>query len=328
MRSDLQVSRIDVKWNVNLPIYASEAFLKTESDDFGWVGGTDDLGRLRCLLPYTVLRKGGIRMIRFRTAVIPLERDLLVSEEKSFLNNVVHHFRLSGADMILPSGNSAIFRTYPDNAVAAPYGTFINSLDKCEQVLCAEIRRTYRHNIRKAQEVGIEVKCGPEYLDMSYQLCADTMKRSGASFKNYNDFERRLSGLGDSLRIFVAMHNGQPQSCLVSPFSQHTAYNCYAGSVAQPLLGATHLLYWEAMKYFRSLNVRFFDFQGVRINPGKGTKQEGIATFKRGFGGTLFEGYLWKYALRPLRSAVYALGVRLLMGGDFVDHESRRLATN
>ncbi len=317
---------MDIKWNADLPIYASEASLRTESDEFGWIGGTDDERRLRCVLPYTVLRKGGLRMIRFRTATIPLEAQLSIDEEKSFLNNVVEHFRSSGADLILPSGNTAIFRTYPDTAQAAPYGTFVLDLDKPEEAIAEEIERTHRRNIRKAQEAGVEVKCSLEYLDVSYELFASTMKRSAASFKSYSDFKRKLLALGEHLRIFAAVHNGKPQSCLVSPFSRHSAYSCYGGSVMEQMRGATHLLHWEAIKYFHSIGVRFFDFQGVRIKPEEGSKQDGIATFKRGFGGTLIEGYAWKCSLRPLKSVVYSLGVRLLMGGDFVDHEGHKLA--
>ncbi len=327
MVNNLRAIPVEIKWNANVPVYASEASLRTESNEFGWIGGTDDEPRLRCVLPYTVLRKGGLRMIRFRTATIPLEAQLSVDEEKSFLNNVVEYFRSSGADLILPSGNTAIFRTYPDTAQVAPYGTYILDLDRPEDVLWKEIQQTHRRNIRKAQDAGVEVKCSLDYLDMSYELFASTLKRSGASFKSYSDFKRKLLGLGEHLKIFAAMHDGEPQSCLVSPFSRYSAYYCYGGSTIEQMRGSAHLLHWEAIKHFRSMGVRFFDFQGVRINPEEGTKQDGIATFKRGFGGTLIEGYAWKCSLRPLKSVVYSLGVRLLMGGDIVDQERRRLAT-
>jgi hypothetical protein len=325
--NNLRAIPVEIKWSADLPVYASEASLKAESDEFGWIGGTDDHRRLRCVLPYAVLRKGGLRMIRFRTATIPFETQLSIDEEKSFLNSVVEHFRSSGADLILPSGNTAIFRIYPDTAKAAPYGTYVLDLGKPEEAIQEGIQQTHRRNIRKAHDAGVEVKYSLDYLDVSYELFASTMKRSGAKFKSHDEFKRKLLGLGEYLRIFVAVHNGEPQSCLVSPFSRHTAYFCYGGSTLDQVRGATHLLHWEAIKYFRSIGVRFFDFQGVRINPVKGTKQDGIATFKRGFGGTLIQGYVWKCSLRPLKSAVYSLGVRLLMGGDFIDHECRKLVT-
>ena len=325
--TDLIVAPVDIKWQPDLAIYASEAFLKSESDQFGWIGGTDDKGKVRCVLPYTIIRKAGFRMIRFRTETIPLGGELDLDEERSFLKSVVQCFRSTGADMIIPSGNTAVFRTYPEGAAAAPYGTFIIDLDQTEEVLISEIRKTYRQNIRKAMAAGVQIRCGLEYLDTSYRLIAETLERSGVAFKTYDEFKRRVLALGEYAKIFVAEYKGVVHGCMVSPFSQHTAYNCYAGSRPEPVVGAMHLLHWEAIRQFRTMAVRHFDFQGVRINPDKGSKQEGIMTYKRGFGGRLVQGYMWKYSLRSLKSVGYSVGVRLLKGGDIVDREHHKLVS-
>ncbi len=55
-------------------------------------------------------------MVRFRVETIPLEEELDVQEEKSFLNSAVEYFRSIGADMIIPATTNTIFRTYPDGA--------------------------------------------------------------------------------------------------------------------------------------------------------------------------------------------------------------------
>ena len=81
------------------------------------------------------------------------------------------------------------------------------------------------------------------------------------------------------------------------------------------------------MKSFKASGVRQYDFVGARIDPDKGSKQEAINSFKRRLGGRLRCGYMWKYDLRPLGSLAYSLGVRLLRGGDIVDHERYKLAT-
>jgi lipid II:glycine glycyltransferase (peptidoglycan interpeptide bridge formation enzyme) len=153
------------------------------------------------------------------------------------------------------------------------------------------------------------------------------MKRSNSSFKTRHEFEKRILSFGEYVRVFVAEHEGILQGCLVSPFSQYAAYSCYAGSKPDPVRGAMHLLHWEAMRQFRDLGVQYFDFQGVRINPEKGSKQDGILNYKQGFGGKLVQGYLWKYPLRPFKSAAYSLAVRWLKGGDIVDQEQGKLVT-
>jgi hypothetical protein len=327
MVNKLTAMPVEINWNPGLPIYASEAFLHSEADEFGWIGGSGDKSDLRCVLPYTIVRKAGFRMVRFRTESIPLVDSLDLEDERSFLNSVVEYFRSTGAGMIVPSGNTAIFRTYPDGAVAAPYGTVVMDLSLPEEVLLGEIRKTFRQNIRKAVTAGVQIKCGLEYLDVSYQLIAETLKRSGVDFKAYDGFKRKVSSFGEHIRIFVAEHEGVIQGCVVAPFSDHTAYNCYAGSRVEPVLGAMHLLHWEAIRQFRAMGVKRFDFQGVRINPEKGSKQAGILHYKEGFGGRLVQGYQWKYSLRPLNSIAYSLAVRLLLGGDIVDQEQSKFIT-
>jgi hypothetical protein len=321
----LRAGPVEIKWHPGLPIYACEAYMKSLGDEYGWIGGTDASGETQCVLPYTIIRKPGFRMVRFLVQTIPLRAPLDVAEERAFLNSVVEYFRSTDADIIIPSGNTAIFQTYPDGAAAAPYGTIVKDLDKPEAALMSEIRTTHRQNIRKAAKAGVQIKSGPQYLDASYDLVLETMQRSNADFKTHEEFNQRIQSFGEYVKVFVAEHEGVIQGCMVSPFSEDTAYSCYAGSKANPIRGAMHLLHWEAICQFRELGVRHFDFQGVRINPEKGSKQEGLLSYKQGFGGRLVQGFLWKYSLRPLKSMAYSLAVRLLKGGDFVDQEKRRL---
>jgi hypothetical protein len=43
--------------------------------------------------------------------------------------------------------------------------------------------------------------------------------------------------------------------------------------------------------------------------------------FKERFGPRLVQGYMWKYALRPYKSRMVTLAIRILRGGDIVDAE-------
>jgi hypothetical protein len=63
----------------------------------------------------------------------------------------------------------------------------------------------------------------------------------------------------------------------------------------------------------------------ARINPPKGSKQEGINSLKKHFGAKLVQGYMWKYALHPLKYRLYCLAARLRSGGDIVDAERHKL---
>jgi hypothetical protein len=327
-RGSLQATPVEITWHSGLPVYASAAFLRTVADEYGWIGGFDAAGKLRCVLPYTVIRKAGFRIVRFRMATVPLENELDPVEEKSFLNNATEYLRSTGVDMIMPGANSAVFRTFPDGADAAPYGTFIKNLDQPEDALMKEIHSTFRYNIRRAIRERVEITEGLEYLDTAYELVRDTLKRSGQPFRKYDDFKKAILSLGEQVRILVAEREGVYQGCMVAPFSDHTAYTWYCGSRPEPVIGAMHLLHWEAMCRFRQVGVKRLDFQGVRIDPEKGSKQEGILNFKSRFGGTLLQGYVWKYSFRPMKSAAYDVAIRLLKGGDIVDMERHKLASS
>ena len=323
----MKAKKIDINWHPGLSIYASEPFLKAVGDEYGWIGGIDDSGKLCCILPYTVIRKAIFRMVRFRVETIPLGEDIEVEEEKSFLNSAVEYFRSTGADMIIPATTNTIFRTYPDGAVVAPYGTYIIDLSQPEETLWSNLSASHRRKVRLATKKGVQIRSGMEHIETAYTLVRDTFKRSAIPFMNYDAFKRMVSGLGENVRIFVADYQGIVQGCVVIPFSSHSAYYVYGGSIPNPISGATNLLHWEAIRQFRGLGVKRYDFVGVRINPEKGSKQEGLMMFKQRFGGQLVQGYMWKYSLHRMKFAAYSLVVSLLRGGDIVDIERHKLAS-
>ncbi len=321
----IQVKKIDIDWHPGLSIYASEAFLKTLGDEYGWLGGFNHRGELRCILPYTIVHKAIFHMVRFRVETIPIDNHLTIEEEKTFLNDVVKYFRRAGADMIIPATTNTIFKTYPDGADAAPYGSYIIDLMQTEDALWANLHSKHRNVVRNAINKGVEIADGIEFMETAHTLIRDTLKRSKLGFMSLNEFNRFVHGLNENIKILIATHDGVPQGCAVMPYSQHSAYYLYGGSISHPLSGAMNLLQWEAIKIFRNMGVKRYDFVGARINPSEGSKQEGLMTFKQRFGGYLSKGFMWKYSLCPLKYIVYTKAVKYLRGGDIVDAERHKL---
>jgi Acetyltransferase (GNAT) domain len=316
---------VEIDWHPGISIYASESFLRTVGDEYGWIGGIDDSGQLRCVLPYTVVRKAILRMVRFRVETIPLKRELDVVDEKLFLNRAVEYLRSTEADMIIPASTNTIFRVYPDGAVAAPYGSYIIDLTQPEETLWGNLNSSHRRKVRLAMNSGVQIRSGVDHVETAYRLVRDTFRRSALPFMNYDRFERMVLGLGENVKVFIAEHEGAVQGCAVMPFSSHSAYYVYGGSISQPVTGATNLLHWRAIQLFRDLGVKHYDFVGVRINPEKGSKQEGLMIFKERFGGQLVQGYIWKYAFHPLRYFLYRVAAKVRSGGDIVDNEHHKL---
>jgi hypothetical protein len=317
---------IDISWHPDIPIFANESFLRAVSDEYGWLGGLSDSGELRCVLPYTIIRKAIFRMVRFRVETVPYAADFDIREEKAFLNSAVDYFRSIRADMIIPATTNTIFRTFPDGANAAPYGTYIIDLGLPEATLWKNIDRIMRQNIKSAQKSGIIIRdaIGNE-LEEAYLLIRETFKRSDLPFMSSGSFSAFLSGLGEYGKTLVADYQGAAQSFVVFAFSSACAYAIYAGNSMSQHQGANKLLYWEAIRLFRNLGIRRYDFVGARINPEKGSKQETLGLFKKRFGATLKHGYIWKYPLHPLKYRLYGLAVRFRSGGDIVDLEKHKL---
>ena len=76
---------------------------------------------------------------------------------------------------------------------------------------------------------------------------------------------------------------------------------------------------------FRSQGVRRYDFMGARIAPEEGSKQDAMASFKRRYGASLQQGFIWKYPIRPLTYWAYNHAVQWRTGGDIVDNERHKL---
>jgi len=316
---------VEINWHPRLPIFARESFLKAVGDEYGWLGGFSEHGELRCILPYTVIRKAIFRMVRFRVETIPLTKELNIQEEKSFLKDSIEYFRSIDADMIIPATNNSIFRIYPDGADAAPYGSYVIDLGQPEDILWKNIDRITRQNINTALKKGVNIRSGLEQLDGAYMLIKDTFKRSKLPFMNFESFRRFVLGLGNYGKIMIADYQGIAQSYVVFAFSDYCAYAVYAGNIVGQIKGANKLLYWEAIRQFKRLGIQRYDFMGARINPEPGTKQEELSLFKKRFGATLKQGYIWKYPLHPLKYRLYCLAARLRSGGDIVDVERHKL---
>jgi hypothetical protein len=322
---DIEVRSVPINWHTDLPIFASGSFLSTVSKEYGWIGGFEGTKRLLCVLPYTLIRKARIRLVRFQSETIPFSEDFSLDQEKTFLNKVLEFLRRTGADIIIPPRTSAIFPTFPEGAIAAPYATFIVDLRQTEEEIWRNINHTYRKDIQNAVKKGLRVRIDSQNLEKAYAIIRGTFQRSGLPFMDLREFLRLARGLGEHVKVFWAEVEGIPQSVAVFPFSQYCAYGVYGGSVPGGTAAAFKLIQWEAMKYFRSIGVRRYDLVGSRVNPEKGSKQEGLMLFKKRFGAEWAQGFMWKYPFSRWKYAVYQSAIRFQRGGDIVDQERHKL---
>ena len=273
--AEITAAPIEIKWDPSLPVFAKEEFLHGVGDQYGWLGGTDQSGTLRCILPYTIVRKTGLRMVRFRNETIARGAELDILEEKCFLNSVVQYFRTTGADVIIPASNNALFRTYPDGARVAPYGSFVVDLQHPEDVLWRNVSKTTKQGIVSAQKDGVIVREGIDLLDPAYDSIRETFSRSKMGFMSRDSFRRFALSLGENCKILVAEQNGVGHSYSLCAFSTPSAFWVYGGNIQDQHPGAAKLLQWEAIRIFRGLGVLQVRFLWCQNRPSEGLQAGG-----------------------------------------------------
>ena len=329
----VKVTRIDVAWEPHLPIFASERYMRLLGEEYGWLAGVGGDGQYVCILPFVVVEKAMFRLVRFPSETIPLGPALAEETERAFLNGAIDCLRALNVDVIVPATFSSLFRTYPDDAIAAPYGNLVVDLTQSEELLWSRVHNKHRNVIRNATKHGVTIKIGVEHLETAFELTFASFMRSARSVverrrvtsrMDYRDFQRLVDSLGEYVQVLVADLGGAAQCAAVIPYSAHSAYYMHGGSIAKPLTGASNLLQWEAMRHFKSLGVARYNFFGVRLEPEQGSKAEGIRKFKERFGGELATGFMWKMPFRQYEYALYEIAARIRNGGDVVDQELRR----
>ncbi|MCX7975234.1 MAG: peptidoglycan bridge formation glycyltransferase FemA/FemB family protein [Candidatus Aminicenantes bacterium] len=320
------VKTVEFDWNPNYSIFASRGFLQSVSDQFGWIGGFDHGGKMVCILPYTIIKKGPVKMARFRVETIKMVSEFTKQQETEFLNLIINILRKLKVDVIIPASTNCIFRTYPEKAKAAPYGSHIIELNQTEEILWKNIHQKHRNVIRNAEKKGVKIVEGPEYLEVAYNLIKETFQRSKMKLMNFSSFKKMINGLGNFVKIMVAEHDGSVQACAVIPFSLYRAYYLYGGTATRPLTGSMNYLQWRSIIDFKLMGVQSYDFCGARIAPDKDSKAARLIMYKERFGGKLHVGYMWKYSINPIKSFIYNFGVKILRGGDIVDAEHHKLS--
>lgn len=321
-KHNMEIKYIKFNWNENFSIAASEKYLKSVSSEYGWIGGFIQ-GELKFALPFIIKKRLFFRFLQFQTNTIYLDNSLNIKEEKIFLNKVIEFLQDKNIDFIKQSPKVGVFNICPDDSICAPFGSYILDLRQTEDKLWAGIHKKHRNIIRRAVNGGVKIVMGKEYIDAAFQLERQTMMRVGINFQR-EEITQLQDFLNRNLAIFVAMFQDKPQGCAIMPFSQSTAYYFYGGLTPNAFPGSLNLLHWEAIKYFKSINVCYYDFVGARINPKK--ELEGIQRFKSRFGGELKKGYLWKYSLKKWKYSLYRplFYLKNRRKGDIIDEEKNK----
>lgn len=231
-------------------------------------------------------------------------------EELDFVNAATaYSARQFKCIRIEPGSTISVFKSYPTGAKAVELGLFSVPLDKTEDELFAAFNSTYRNEIRNAEKAGIEIKYGKNQLETFFQCYADTHQRQGAAHEPLAFFKNLLTALGDEKIICATAYvNGIADAAVFLIYTEYAGYYMYAGSAAKTQLkGSTKKILWDSIKLMKQKGTGQFILGGARHKNVAGTKFEGIQNFKRRFGASVTDGYIWKKDLNPLMCYAYDL---------------------
>ena len=256
--------------------------------------------------------------------------ELSAAEQQLFFEELVAFLKKEQAiERLIQPHPFGILKAVPQGAQSCPFGTYINHLDQLsEEELLFSFDAKYRKSANNALKNGAVTKFGWDHFNDFYTLYQQTTTRAGIHCDPISYFTTLHDCLGDEqMEICVVYDQEQPVGSLLLLHTHYAALCTHAGSGGESkLYGAMKLLHYDAMKRMKQKGVRLYDLVGVRINS-ENEALEGIFRFKKGFGGELKEGYLWKIDIARVRTKVFDLMMRLRhmnAGGvrDIIDEES------
>jgi hypothetical protein len=322
----MKIKEIKFHWTEDFPIFACERYLKSVATEYGWMAGFIN-DQMNFVLPFSIRKKGPFRYIVFEFSTLVFTNDLNSQLEKSFLNGVVHFFQINGFHFIAQPPTHVVFNAYPDNSIFAPFGSYHLDLTQDYDTLWVNLNQKHRNVIRNAERAEVIIKKGSCLKEIAYDLINCTLKRSKKKFLQKDNFFAIINNLAENMELFVSYKDSGPQGCAVVAFSEFGAYYLWGGSIESPHLGSLNLLHWKIIEHFKSKRIKLYDFAGARLTLPQNSKLAGIQRFKRGFGGQLHQGYLWKYPIHNLKYCLYNLlyRIRVDIHGDIIDQERTKL---
>lgn len=161
-------------------------------------------------------------------------------------------------------------------------------LEKSEEELLADMRKTTRYLIKKAMRDGvtIEKRTDAKVLDDFYKVYEKTVEREHFSPypKEYIKKEFEAFGKENNALFLFGKHEGKILASALVLFTKSGAFY-HQGASIHSKVPVPYLLQWEAIREAKKRGCSFYNFWGILI-PGRTPKAwEGLTTFKTGFGG-------------------------------------------
>ena len=190
-------------------------------------------------------------------------------------------------------GNREIFKKRgftPAVAFVQVEDAWLLSLEKSEEELLMDMRKTTRYLIRHEPKKGVQVEMSDKMDDIKHftDLLYSTASRKNFVNhpKDYYIKQFKILSKDNQMRIFKSVKEGKVLAMAVVAFYGNMAYYLHGASV-ENAQDAGYPIQWEIIKEAKRRGLKTYNFWGVvkdkNFRPGH--PWYGFSLFKRGFGG-------------------------------------------
>lgn len=164
------------------------------------------------------------------------------------------------------------------------------TITKPEEELLANMRKTTRYEIRKAEKLGIKITTSKDekLIKHFYDLQLETAKRQKFVPFSYKYFFEQFKVFfkSDNALLYTATFEKKILAQAFIIFYNKEAVYHYAVSTEEGRrYPGAYLLQWEVIKEAKRRGMKKYNFWGVAPTDSKDHRFSGISIFKRGFGG-------------------------------------------
>lgn len=163
---------------------------------------------------------------------------------------------------------------------------WVLDLGASEDSLLANMRKTTRYEIRRAQKMGVDVSVSKNENDLNHFmiLYQNTASRQGfvghqGIREEYEIFSRVSQAV-----LFLGKYQGEITAGALILFSGDQAIYRHGASIRSEA-PVSYLVQWEAIKLAKKRGVKVYNFWGIAPNENPKHPWWGLTLFKKGFGG-------------------------------------------
>ncbi len=159
-----------------------------------------------------------------------------------------------------------------------------------EEALLANMRKTTRYEIRKAEKIGIKITTSrdEELIKEFYDLQLETARRQKFvpfSYKYFSEQFKVFFEADKALLYTATFENNILAQAFIIFYNNEAVYHYAVSTDEGRKYPGAYLLQWEVIKEAKRRGMKRYNFWGVAPVEEKNHRFSGISVFKRGFGG-------------------------------------------